>query len=59
MNIFFLLFSPLKLIIQYELKCRNIPTIWSDLSFPENFVISENIEIFDKSKKACVEIGLN
>ena len=59
MNNFILLFSPLKRIIQHELKCRNIPKIWSGLSFPENLLSLKNIEIFLQSKKACVEIELN
>ena len=59
MNNFILVFSPLKLIIQHELKCRNIPKIWSDLSFPENLSSLKKIEIFIQSKKACFEIELN
>ena len=47
-----MLFPPLKANIEQELhvKCRNIPTILSDLSLIKYWLISKNVGIFLQSE---------
>ena len=49
-----MLFPPLKANREQELnvKCRNIPTILSDLSFIKYWLISKNVGIFLQSKRS-------
>ena len=47
-------FPPLKVNMEQELKCRNIPTILSDLSFIQYWLISKNVGIFLQSERSVL-----
>ena len=51
-----MLFPPLKANMEQELhvKCRNIPTILSDLSFVKYWLISKNVGIFLQSERSVL-----
>ena len=49
-----MLFPPMKANMEQELKCRNIPTILSDLSFIKYWLISKNVGIFLQSERSVL-----
>ena len=51
-----MLFPPLKAKMEQKLhvKCRNIPTILSDLSFIKYLLISKNVGIFLQSERSVL-----
>ena len=51
-----MLFPPLKANMEQELhlKCRNIPTILSDLSFIKYWLMSKNVGIFLQTERSVL-----
>ena len=41
--------------MEQELKCRNIPTILSDLSFIVYWLTSKNVDIYLKSERSVLK----